>query len=806
MRQWILLGLSILAPSVAPGPHPATIGTLPNRTISGYDAAQMRFEPNVGQAPSSVQYLARGSGYAVALTESGTLLKLHEAGTASLRVSLVGARANPTLRPERRQQSMSNYFVGNNPAKWHERVPNYAAVRYEQVYPGIDWVVYGNPQHLEYDFVVSPHADPGQIGLSVAGADRIAVDANDDLVIKVADMALRQLEPVVYQTGVDGARQRVDAHYILHGQRFAFALGAYDPSRPLIIDPELVYSTYLGGSQGYGGASAVAVDSAGDLYLAGSTTSADFPLASALQSANGESHSTTAFVSKFNPSGTALLYSTYLGGNNTSSSWGDWATAIAIDGAGNAYVTGYTSTTDFPTVSPYQAVNAAAATGGTNAFVAKIDTTGAALVYSTYLGGSDSEGCFALSMGSGIAVDGSGSAFVVGQTHSLNFPTANAFQAATHVQETNAASAPQINADVPCAGLITPVVTKLSPSGDTLVYSTYLGPTGSGIATAVAVDSSGSAYVVGATAPTGFPTVAAFQPTSHAQVATGYLTKFTPAGTALVYSTYLGGSNTDSPTGVAVDASGEAYVTGGTTSRDFPVASPLQPQNNSTQPLTHGGANAFITKFDASGGALVFSTYLGGSNNDEAESIALDSDGNAYVAGSAYSQDFPTVNALQTSNNAFAHSTSNAFISVVNATGSTLEFSTYLGGSGSCTTAGNTCPAPLYYAGDTARGIAVDSARNIYVAGDASSADFPTMAPFQSMKATSVPFVAFATKIAGAVGATAESTTAGSGTGAGGKGGGGMIGWALIDVIAAALAVRAAARSRLSAHALIARA
>jgi Beta-propeller repeat len=771
-----------MAPGVVQGPYPVTMGTLPNRTISGYDATLMRFEPNVGQAPSSVQYLARGTGYGVALTASGTILKLRQAETASLRVSLVGARANPTLRPERRQQSISNYFVGNDPAKWHRRVPNYAAVRYEQVYPGIDWVVYGNPQHLEYDFVVSPHTDPGQIGLSVAGADRIRVDANGDLVIKVGDTTLRQLKPVVYQTGGDGVRQSVDAHYILDRQHFAFALGAYDPRRPLIIDPELVYSTYLGGSQGYGGASAAAVDGAGDLYLAGSTTSTDFPLAAALQAANGDSPTTTAFVSKFNPSGTALLYSTYLGGNSTSSSWGGWATAIAVDAAGNAYLTGYTSAADFPTVNPYQAVNPAAATGGTNAFVVKIDPTGAALVYSTYLGGSDPAGCFALSTGSGIAIDGSGSAYVVGQTHSSNFPTVNAFQAITHLQETNGGSAPQVNSPgVACAGQITPVVTKLSPSGDTLVYSTYLGPTGNGnAATAVATDSSGSAYVVGVTASSGFPTVAAFQPASNAQgfPATGFVTKFSPAGTTLVYSTYLGGSNTDSPAGVAVDASGEAYVTGSTTSQDFPVVKPLQPQNNSTQPLTNGGMNAFITKFDASGDALVFSTYLGGSNNDRAGSIALDSDGNAYVAGSAYSQDFPTANALQTSNNGFAHGASNAFISVVNATGSTLEFSTYLGGSGSD--------------GDNARGIAVDSTRNIYVAGDASSADFPTMAPFQSMKATTAPFVAFATKIGGALAGNTGAAGGGAGeseTGGGGKGGGGTIGWDLIGLFAAALAV-----------------
>jgi hypothetical protein len=320
------------------------------------------------------------------------------------------------------------------------------------------------------------------------------------------------------------------------------------------------------------------------------------------------------------------------------------------------------------------------------------------------------------------------------------------------------------------------VVTKLNPSGDGLAYSTYLGPVGAdNAATAVAVDSSGSAYVVGTIGSTGFPTVAAFQPASHSQGSflTGFVTKFSPDGTTLVYSTYLGGSNTDWPAAVAVDTSGEAYVTGSTSSRDFPVVNPLQGQNNSTQALAQGGTNAFVTKFAASGSALIFSTYLGGSNNDSANSIALDSDGNVYVAGSAYSDDFPTVNALQTTNNGFAHSTANAVISVMNAAGSTLDFSTYLGGSGS--------------SGDFARGIAVDSARNIYVAGSTSSTDFPTMAAFQSAKAATAPAVAFASKIGGVPVATAN---AGVATGESQKGGGGEIGWDFIGVFAAALAIR----------------
>lgn len=782
MRNGLLLGLSLFLPGVS-GSYITASSSPTVPVAAGYDTLQMRFEPNVGQAPASVRYLARGNGYGIAVTESGALLKSGKGTFPALRVGLVGARPHPTLRPEHPQPSISNYFVGRDPARWHRHIPNYAAVRYEQVYPGVDWVVYGNSHDLEYDFVVSPDADAGQIGVSVAGADGIAIDSDGNLTIRAGSTTWHQLKPVVYQTDPHGTRHSVTAHYVLNRQGFEFALGAYDHSRPLIIDPELVYSTYLGGSNGYGGAAAAAVDSAGDLYVVGSTTSMSFPLTSPIESADPEAHAQAAFISKFNPSGTALLYSTYLGGSGTNvgAEFGDVATAIAVDQAGNAYITGFTTSADFPTVNPFQASNAAIADGGATAFVTKIDPTGSTLLYSTYLGGPDPPGCRPFSAGWGIAVDDSGSAYVVGESISDNFPTANAFQAAPYAEGVGISTQGTVSPGVPC-GTPPPsaVVSKLSPAGNALVYSTYLGPSYTGnAARGVAVDSSGSAYVVGVTAPGGFPTVAGFQmaPPPGSTAPTGFVTKFAPSGATLLYSTYLGGSNGSSPQAVAVDAAGEAYVTGATSSQDFPLANPLQPQNNSTQ------SNAFITKFNAAGTALVFSTYLGGSGGDSAASIALDGDGNAYVAGSSRSNNFPTVNPLQSTNNGYAHDVSNAFISVVNSTGSSLEFSTYLGGSGYCQAAGS-CEN-----GDEASGIAVDAAGNVYVTGATASADFPTMTAFQSTQPAGVQIVAFATKISGALPGNAGGA-GGAGVMGGGQHGGGNIGSDFIGICAAVLAIR----------------
>jgi hypothetical protein len=779
---------------------PAIPAVTPPRQVPGYGDLPIRFEANVGQASSGIEYVARGNGYTVALTEQAAILGLRPATAsppaARLRLSLLHARSQPRLRPERQQTSVSNYLVGNDPRKWHSNLANYAAVRYEQIYPGIDWVVYGNPRQLEYDFVVAPHSDPRQIALRLDGAQSVALADNGDLLVRVRDATLRQLKPVVYQSTDDGARRYIEGRYILTHQHLTFSLGDYDRGRELIIDPTFVYSTYLGGSS-FDGATAIAVDTEGNTYVAGSATSTDFPTEDPLQAAPKQFGN--LFISKLNAAGSALVYSTYLGGTgnghygnlstcdtrgsvNVSLS-GDVATAIAVDAVGNAYVAGSTNSNDFPTVNPFQATNHGQAGSASNSFLLKLNAAGSALVYSTYLGGSGRAEAQIISGDSatGIAVDSTGDAYVTGITSSPDFPTLTPFQA------TNGQTA---------AGTVTAFVAKFNSSASALQYSSYLGgsaATGFGdCASAIAIDSGGNAYVVGQTSSTNFPTAAAFQSVNHATaLATGsvgnaFVTKINATGSALVYSTYLGGSANDAAQAVAVDASGSAYISGYTDSTDFPTANAFQPKNQ-----TNGhDANAFVTRFNAAGTALTYSTYLGGSTNDQATGIALDEAGNAYISGFTYSTDFPAAEPLQAANNAGSHKTSNAFISVLDAAGSSLEFSTYLGGSG--IQADTPCPAgptacEPFYLGDSAAAIAVDAAGNIYVTGVTYSPDFPTVMAFQSTDKSGA--TSFVTKISmphpAAVGAASAPPAGATSSG------GGAVGWGLVGVLGLAAAARA---------------
>ncbi len=383
-------------------------------------------------------------------------------------------------------------------------------------------------------------------------------------------------------------------------------MAAYDVSRPLIIDPVLTYSTYLGGSSddvGY----AIAVDSVGNAYVTGSTASTNFPTASPIQPASGGG--TDAFITKLNTSGSTLAYSTYLGGNSD-----DFGYAIAVDSAGNAYVTGYTFSTNFPTANPIQPANAL---GGFDAFVTKINASGSALVYSTYLGGNGND------IGHGIAVDAAGNTYVTGETDMTTFPTVNPIQG--------------------CSGPLA-FVTKINASGSALVYSTCLGG-GSGVSRgfAIAVDSAGNAYVTGHTSSTNFPTVNPIQPVFGGAL-DAFVTKINAGGSALVYSTYLGGITTDDGRGIAVDAAGNAYVTGFTRSTNFPTMNPIQAAN------AGGTADAFVTKLNAAGSALVYSTYLGGNGQDIGYGIAVDSSRSVYVTGNTASTNFPTMNPFQAAN------------------------------------------------------------------------------------------------------------------------------------------------------------
>jgi hypothetical protein len=702
----------------APAPTAADTQTQASRerALETYGRIPLSFEANRGQTEPSVNFLARGAGYALFLkpTEAVFVLGKSDSGTPKedpaehslttdaphakaspqsavhnlqskvLRMRLVGADASVPAEGANELAGKTNYLVGNDPSKWRTDVPTYGRVRYREVYPGVDVIYYGNQRQLEYDFRIAPGSDPRTLSLKFEGADKIDVDANGDLLLNLGETIVRQPKPVVYQE-VAGARREVEAAYAVGADgRVGFSVGEYDRSAPLVIDPTLVYSTYFGGSGG-DQAWGVAVDSSGQAYMAGYTTSTNFPTANALQSANGGFQD--AFVTKLNAAGTALVYSTYLGGDG-----GDQARAIAIDSSGNAYVTGFTGSDNFPTANAFQAAQGAG--NAQDIFVSKLNASGSALVYSSYLGGDG-----ALEFGEGIAVDSAGNAYLTGCTDSTNFPTANPIQAAE-------------------AGGGDVFITKLNAAGTALVYSTYLGGSAFDLAEGIALDSSGNAYVTGDTASTNYPTANAIQAAHAGGGRDPFVTKVNAAGSAFVYSTYLGGSGDDQGESVAVDSAGNAYVTGTTDSTNFPTANALQPTNGGTSVFQ----DAFVSKLNAAGSALVYSTYLGGTGGEVGHGIAVDSAGNAYVTGGTGSNStFPTANAIQCTR----AGGSDVFVTKINPAGNALAYSTYIGGSASST------------AIEIGRFIAVDSAGNAYVAGGTNSTDFPTANPIQSTYAGS---------------------------------------------------------------------
>ena len=684
---------------------------------SAYGRLPLAFEQNRGQDDPRVKFVSRGAGYALALTQRGPLLSVSRSvgdgasrgtrpsgRTALVGMTFVGGSARARLVPSARLPGQVNYLIGRNRRHWHTGLATYASVSYRGVWPGVDATFYGNQSRLEYDFRLRAGTSPGRIALAFNGARRLRLDRRGDLVIGLRGGSVRELAPRAYQV-IAGRRAPVASRYvILPRRRVGVSVGKFDRRRALVIDPALVYSTFLGGSGNDFGWS-LAIDPSGDAYVTGYTQSTDFPTTpGAFMSA--ASTPSDAFVAKLNPTGTALVYSTYLGGNAA-----DFAAKIAVDSTGDAYVVGNTNSPDFPVTA-----GAAQSTygGNTDAFVAKLNPTGSGLLYATYLGGSGFE-----YLNPGIATDSKGDAYVVGGTQSTNFPTTpGAFQTTYP------------------GGTVDGYVVELNPTGTKFLYATYLGGSGKGGAgTAVKLDASGNAYVSGYTGSADFPvTAGAAQTTLGGGNTDAFVAKVNAAGSGLAYATYLGGTGDDAANGIALDSSGHAYLSGQTNSADFPTTS-------GAFQTTYGGAaaglagDAFVAKLNPTGSGVVYSTYLGGSGNDKGNEIAIDSLGDAYVTGNTASPNFPTTpGAFQTTFGGDLNfgSLGDAFVTKVNPTGSGLIYSTYLGGTN----------------GDFGEGIAVDGDGNAYISGSTTSSNFPTIpGAFQSMHATGNAYDGFVAKL-----------------------------------------------------------
>lgn len=688
-----LLGLvgSSLATLAPPDRDADARRAAPSRVGAGVESARrgvaqsrgrVSFEANRGQHDGRVRFVGRGGGQTVflAANEAAFLLPAPGGGPPdagrlfALKMKMVGADEGSDFAGEELLDGRVNYLKGRDPRGWTAGAPLYGRVHYADVYPGVGMSWYGAESGgFEYDFVVEPGADPGRIALEFEGADGLKTDSSGDLLIETAAGVVRHLRPLVYQEA-GGVRRVVEGEYVARDNRVSFRLGEYDRARRLVIDPvipasHIVFSTYLGGS-GEDLVGDIKVDAAGGVYVAGSTSSPDYP-----NSAGFQTGSVDCFVTKLDEYGNDIVFSTVLGGAAATSD--DKCTSLDLDSGNNVYLTGFTDSGDFPTGLFGYDKNYNG--GDYDAFALKLTNSGTAIGYSTFLGGSDEE------FGRSIAVDSDGSAYVTGVTDSPNYKVTSGAFDTTHNGGDDA------------------FVTKLNPVGTSLAYSTYLGGAATDEGREVAVDDLGRAFVVGRTYSGNFPTsLFAYDKTHGANNSDAFVAKLNSAGSGLAYSTFLGGGGMDEGKGVAIDGGGSAYVTGYTDSGDFPVT------RGAYQTAAPAYNNAFVTKLNSAGSGLQYSTFLGGSNQDGGISIAVNGAGEVYLTGSTRSADFPvTFNAYDDTYNGAG----DAFL--LKLTPAPLydpSASTFLGGSFD----------------DAGIAVAVDSGGGAYIAGRTHSSNFPT--------------------------------------------------------------------------------
>ncbi len=618
---------------------------------TSYGQIPLSFIANAGQSDPSVKFQVKGAGHSIYFTPNEITFTAFQKPTepgnaatnsATVRSSLADSNPNPTISGLEKLPGFANFILGEDSSQWHTDVPTFNGVVYQNVYQGIDRVFKGTEGQLKSEFLVAPLADPSQIRMNYSGVSDIRLRDDGALILETPLGELIDNAPIVYQD-INGQRVNVPAAYNLLGNgQVGFSLGEFDHTQPLVIDPVLAYSTYLGGS-GQDTANRMTVDSTGAAYIIGTTFNNFTTTPGAFQTTPGAQ--ADFLVTKINPQGTALVYSTYIGGAGNEYGFG-----IAVDSQGNAYLTGQVDPGYPTTPGAFQPT-----VTGYSAAATKLNAAGNALVYSTFLSGSQGD------LGNGIAVDSNGNAYVTGFTNG-NFPiTANASQSVY-------------------GGGTDAFITKVNPTGSALVYSTYLGGSDREDAQAIALDNNGTAYITGLTSSTDLPTSgissSLLDPLYLKKMGGGqydaFVSKFNANGQRN-YSVYLGGSGDDKGADIAVDSAGNAYVVGTTNSTtNFPTSSPIQAANA-------GGANdTFITKLDSGGAYFRYSTYLGGSGDDNGHRITVDNAGNAYVTGNTTSTNFPTKNAIQS----ISGGGQDVFVTKINSSGSALVDSTYLGGSG----------------------------------------------------------------------------------------------------------------------------